>query len=58
MSNHRRARAAQRRRYYSIMKDWRRLSQIDPNQQALQRKRRRQLLEELRALEVESDDQE
>jgi hypothetical protein len=39
------------------MKSWRRLREGDPEQQLKRQKRRRQLLEELRALEIESDDE-
>lgn len=44
-----------RRRYQSLMKTWRRLRQLEPNQQTQLRRAQRRLLEELRALELEAD---
>ncbi|QOS58627.1 hypothetical protein [Thermobifida fusca] len=56
MSRYRPARASQRRRYQSLMKNWRRLSQADPDQAQKCRRQRRRLLEELRVLDLETYD--
>jgi hypothetical protein len=50
-------RGPQQRRYQAVMKSWRRLREGGPEQQARQRTRRRRLLEELRALELEAADE-
>jgi len=56
MSRYRPARASQQRRYQSLMKNWRRLRQADPDQQQKCRRQRRRLLEELRVLDLETYD--
>ncbi|MEV5413525.1 hypothetical protein AB0K60_32420 [Thermopolyspora sp. NPDC052614] len=58
MSRYRPARASQRRRYQSLMKNWRRLRQADPEQPQKCRHQRRRLLEELHALDMEANSQE
>lgn len=56
MSRYRPARASQQRRYQSLMKNWRRLRQADPDQAQKCRRQRRRLLEELRVLDLETYD--
>jgi len=57
MSHHQPYRGVQRRRYQAVMKSWRRLRHADPAQASRQRIQRRRLLEELRALDLETIDQ-
>lgn len=56
MSRYQLDRGARRRRYQSVMKNWRRLRASDPEQRLNQRARRRRLLEELRVLDLEAHD--
>jgi hypothetical protein len=54
MSRHQPHRGVHRRRYQAVMKSWRRLRQLEPEQETRQRRTRKRLLEELRVLELEA----
>lgn len=56
MSHHYSNPGAQRRRYQAVMKSWRRLRRDETETIIRQRSRRRHLLEELRALDLEQYD--
>lgn len=53
MSRHQPYRGAQRRRYQTVMKSWRRLRRNDVDGPVQIRFKRRHLLEELHAIELE-----
>lgn len=56
MSRHQPYRGVQGRRYQTVMKSWRRLRQNDVDGPVRVRFQRRLLLEELRALDLETTD--
>ncbi|SBW24524.1 hypothetical protein FDG2_4194 [Candidatus Protofrankia californiensis] len=56
MSRYQPYRGVQGRRYQAVMKSWRRLRHSEAETAIRQRSRRRRLLEELRALDLETYD--